>query len=56
MDAAEGLEEEELERGAGLPESLTAHETVLFPEHKRDRNNNWDEWWKRHDLFAKKAK
>ncbi|ETN84963.1 adaptor complexe medium subunit family protein [Necator americanus] len=29
---------------------------VSFPVFKRDYNNDWDQWWLRHDKFAKKAK
>lgn len=29
---------------------------VHFPTFKNDKNNDWDEWWIRHDKFAKKAK
>ena len=29
---------------------------VEFPEHHRDSRNSWDEWWTRHEKFARKAK
>uniref|UniRef100_A0AC35GSQ4 28S ribosomal protein S18b, mitochondrial n=1 Tax=Panagrolaimus sp. PS1159 TaxID=55785 RepID=A0AC35GSQ4_9BILA len=29
---------------------------IEFPTHNRDVGNNWDEWWKRHGEFARKAK
>uniref|UniRef100_A0A8R1HGE7 28S ribosomal protein S18b, mitochondrial n=1 Tax=Caenorhabditis japonica TaxID=281687 RepID=A0A8R1HGE7_CAEJA len=29
---------------------------VHFPTFKNDKNNDWDEWWIRHDKFARKAK
>jgi len=29
---------------------------VEFPEHHRDSGNSWDEWWTRHEKFARKAK
>lgn len=29
---------------------------VDFPAHNRDINTNWDEWWVRHEKFARKAR
>ncbi|CAD6195740.1 unnamed protein product [Caenorhabditis auriculariae] len=29
---------------------------VSFPTFKNDKGNDWDEWWLRHDKFARKAK
>lgn len=29
---------------------------VLFPTHNRDRGNNWDQWWIRHQKFAQRGK
>lgn len=29
---------------------------VKFPAHNRDFGNDWDQWWIRHDEFAKRTK
>uniref|UniRef100_A0A1I7V150 28S ribosomal protein S18-2, mitochondrial n=1 Tax=Caenorhabditis tropicalis TaxID=1561998 RepID=A0A1I7V150_9PELO len=29
---------------------------VHFPTFKNDKNNDWDQWWIRHDKFARKGK
>ncbi|CAD5228302.1 unnamed protein product [Bursaphelenchus okinawaensis] len=37
-------------------EHIFQDEQVLFPTHNRAQYRDWDEWWKRHDKFVKKAK
>jgi hypothetical protein len=43
-------------RRSGLElHEVRASRFVEFPVHNRDKGNDWDEWWKRHDLFARKG-
>ncbi|CAD5235423.1 unnamed protein product [Bursaphelenchus xylophilus] len=49
-------EEIPLTRKSTKMEHIFQDEQIFFPIHNRERHRDWDEWWKRHDKFAKKAK
>jgi len=49
-------EEEPVGRTSTSFENLYPSEPVSFPPHIRDTNTNWDQWWLRHDKFARKAR
>uniref|UniRef100_A0A0M3I7G5 28S ribosomal protein S18-2, mitochondrial n=1 Tax=Ascaris lumbricoides TaxID=6252 RepID=A0A0M3I7G5_ASCLU len=52
----DGEEHVKVERGGINIENVHPDPLVEFPTHKRDVGNNWDQWWLRHDKFARKAK
>lgn len=46
----------QVERAGLRLEDIHPDPLVSFPAHKRDKGNDWDQWWLRHDKFARKAK
>ncbi|KAK0404572.1 hypothetical protein QR680_017518 [Steinernema hermaphroditum] len=54
--AYDGKDHQEVERGTNKLWEIHPDPLVDFPTFKRDFGNNWDQWWLRHDEFARKAK